>query len=154
MSRELLEHVIEKADAGRDLCSAVAVEIDPTGDPGFLSIAFDRRYPHDILLECRACGGVLLTTSASGFHKSGAGCPKLDPGSAHLTSQFPEKLPTPQFFRSSLPAASDSEETHGSFRQHSVARHDNSLPAQGQPSRGRRGWPGHDGPDGGQVECA
>ena len=53
---ELLEHVIEKADAGRDLRGAAAVEIDPAGDPGFLGVAFDRRHPHDTLLECRACG--------------------------------------------------------------------------------------------------
>ena len=47
---KLLEHVIEKADAGRDLGGAGAVEIDPAGDLRLLGVAFDRRHPHDALL--------------------------------------------------------------------------------------------------------
>ena len=43
---ELLEHVVEKADAGRDLGRAGAVEIDPALDPRLLGVALDRRDPH------------------------------------------------------------------------------------------------------------
>src|SRR5712671_6207960 len=87
VSRELLEHVIEKTDAGRDLCGTGAVEIDPAGDSGFFGIAFDGGDPHDTLLERRTCGGVLLTTSTSGFHNRALGVPSLtpDPPNLHLS---------------------------------------------------------------------
>ena len=48
---QLLEHVIEKADAGRDLGRTAAVEIDLAADPGFLGVAFDPRHAHDALLR-------------------------------------------------------------------------------------------------------
>jgi hypothetical protein len=44
--RDLLDHVIEKADPSRDLGRADAIEIDPTLDPRFLGVALDRRDPH------------------------------------------------------------------------------------------------------------
>ncbi len=42
---ELLDHMVEEADAGRDLVGAGAVEIDGGGDRGFLGPALDRRPP-------------------------------------------------------------------------------------------------------------
>ena len=45
---QLLQHVVEKADAGRDLGRAGAVEIDPALDPRLLGVALDRRDPHRI----------------------------------------------------------------------------------------------------------
>ena len=41
VARELLQHVVEKADAGRDVVLAGAVELDGGGDPGLLGVAFD-----------------------------------------------------------------------------------------------------------------
>ena len=68
MPGELFEHVIEKPDAGRDLCGAAAVEIHSAGDPGFLGVAFDRRHPHDTLLEGPHLRHILVTTFARAFH--------------------------------------------------------------------------------------
>src|ERR1700731_2649713 len=45
---ELVEHVVEKADAGRDLGRAGAVERDPALDLGLLGLALDRRDPHGL----------------------------------------------------------------------------------------------------------
>src|SRR4029077_13196325 len=42
---KLLQHVVEKPDAGRHLGSTAAVEFDPTADLGLLGVAFDRRHP-------------------------------------------------------------------------------------------------------------
>src|SRR3546814_12682702 len=43
MSRELFEHMIEKADAGRDGVTAGAVEVDGHVDRGFARLAADGR---------------------------------------------------------------------------------------------------------------
>ena len=48
MPRQEIEHVVEKADAGRDLRRAFAVEIDRHVDIGFLGGAFDRAFAHDL----------------------------------------------------------------------------------------------------------
>ena len=39
VARQLVEHVVEKADAGRDRRRAAAVEVDRDGDVGFLGLA-------------------------------------------------------------------------------------------------------------------
>jgi hypothetical protein len=44
MARELLEHVIEEADAGIDVVFPVAVEIERDEDVGLLGLALDGRY--------------------------------------------------------------------------------------------------------------
>src|ERR1019366_9847954 len=41
VARELLQHMVEKADAGRDFGQAGAVEIDADGDIGFLGFSRD-----------------------------------------------------------------------------------------------------------------
>ena len=41
VARQLLEHVVEKADAGRDVVAAGAVEIDGTADLGLPRHALD-----------------------------------------------------------------------------------------------------------------
>src|SRR3546814_6358697 len=46
MSRELFEHMIEKADAGRDGVTAGAVEVDGHVDRGFARLAGDGRGAH------------------------------------------------------------------------------------------------------------
>ena len=43
MARELFEHMVEKADPGRDLGGADAVEIDAALDLRLLGVALDRR---------------------------------------------------------------------------------------------------------------
>src|SRR5439155_9686619 len=43
---QLIEHVVEKADAGRDLGRTAAVEIDPALDPRLFGVALDRCDPH------------------------------------------------------------------------------------------------------------
>ena len=43
VARELLQHMVEKADAGRDLGTARAVEIDRDADLGFLGLALTLR---------------------------------------------------------------------------------------------------------------
>src|SRR6476659_2135567 len=45
MARELLDHVIEEADAGLDCIGAAAVEVDGRGDGGLLGAALDGRAP-------------------------------------------------------------------------------------------------------------
>ena len=47
--RELLQHVVEKPDPGRDLGRAGAVEIDPPLDPRLPRVPLDRRDPHIVL---------------------------------------------------------------------------------------------------------
>ena len=46
MPRQQIEHVIEEADAGRDLRAAGAVEIDFDLDVGFLGLALDGGFAH------------------------------------------------------------------------------------------------------------
>src|SRR5262249_44618335 len=65
---ELLEHMIEKADTGRDLCDPGTVEIDAAGNPSLLGIALDRRHPHHALLEGRARGDGVEPPLARGSH--------------------------------------------------------------------------------------
>ena len=49
MAGELLQHVVEEADAGRDVVGAGAVEIDGGRDLGLLGLARDGRLPlHEI----------------------------------------------------------------------------------------------------------
>ena len=136
---QLLEHVVEKADAGRDLGDAGAVEIDATGDLGLLGVAFDRRHPHRASprgprLRRRRCINFTdwLPLLAPGLTSRSACCP--DPCRLHL----------------SRPGAF--EEPHGTIRQDRLARHDDPVRAQERPGRDRRRRPGLNGPDGGQVE--
>ena len=68
---ELLQHMVEKADAGRDLGRAGAVEIDAAGDPGFLGVAFDLATRTSTLLDRprlrrRPCNNIL----ARGCHSA------------------------------------------------------------------------------------
>ena len=44
-----IEHVVEKADPGRDRCRAAAVEIERDRDVGFVGGAFDRSFAHACL---------------------------------------------------------------------------------------------------------
>ena len=46
MARQKLEHVVEKADAGRDRASPAAVDVDHDLDIGFLGGAIDRPFAH------------------------------------------------------------------------------------------------------------
>ena len=48
VARELLEHMIEEADAGRDLIGAGAVEVDLDRDVGFARLAVDRGGAHGL----------------------------------------------------------------------------------------------------------
>jgi hypothetical protein len=50
MFRELLEHVIKKTDAGRNLGGTSAIEIHSAVNARFLGIAFDARYPRHVHL--------------------------------------------------------------------------------------------------------
>ena len=88
---ELFEHVIEKADARRNLCGAAAVEIHSAGDPGFLGVAFDRRHSHDALLQGPRPRHTLVTTFASTFHwgHPHRGIPRLTPTPPNLHLSFP-----------------------------------------------------------------
>ena len=52
VARELLQHVVEKADAGRDVAGAAAVEIDGGADRGLARLALDARRP-DFFLRFR-----------------------------------------------------------------------------------------------------
>src|ERR1700682_5324089 len=45
MARKLLQHVVEEADAGRDVALAGAVEVDGRGDVGLLGFARDSCLP-------------------------------------------------------------------------------------------------------------
>ena len=59
---ELVEHVVEKTDAGRDLGGSAAVEIDPALDLRFFGVALDRRDPHRCSPDWAAAD-----SAASGF---------------------------------------------------------------------------------------
>ena len=48
MPGELLQHMVEKADAGRDFGEARAVEIDADRDLGFLGLARDGAFAHEL----------------------------------------------------------------------------------------------------------
>jgi hypothetical protein len=48
VARQQIEHMVEKADAGRDRRHAGAVEIDRDLDVGFLGGALDRAFAHDV----------------------------------------------------------------------------------------------------------
>src|SRR6266478_3560900 len=66
---QLLEHVVEKTDPGRDLRGTAAVEIDPALDPRLFRVALDRRDPHRNSPKWQppaAPYGALLTRSARG----------------------------------------------------------------------------------------
>ena len=54
MARKLLDHVIEKADAGRDLVASGAVEVDARRNAGLLGLAFDARLAHGALYSRKA----------------------------------------------------------------------------------------------------
>ena len=59
---QLLQHVIEKADAGRDVVGARAVEIDGRGDLGLLGLARDRGLPlHGISPPARRIANRLIS---------------------------------------------------------------------------------------------
>ncbi len=47
MAGQQIEHVVEKADAGRDIGHAGAVEVHGDLDVGFLGLALDRRRAHE-----------------------------------------------------------------------------------------------------------
>ncbi len=47
MPRQKIEHVIEKADSGRDIGLAGAIQIDRHLNVGFLGFSFDRRRAHE-----------------------------------------------------------------------------------------------------------
>src|SRR5207248_11058424 len=74
--RQLLEHVIEKADPGRDFGGAATVESDAALDPRLLGVALDRRDPHLMSpsrcprTESRGPGRRLLTRSAQIHHRA------------------------------------------------------------------------------------
>ena len=51
---DLVEHVVEEADAGGDLGRAGAVEVDVDLDRGLLGLALDRGAAHRKLLQHRA----------------------------------------------------------------------------------------------------
>ena len=46
MAGEEIEHMVEKADAGRDIGHAGAIEVHGDLDVGFLGLALDRRGAH------------------------------------------------------------------------------------------------------------
>src|SRR5208283_2004686 len=46
MTRELIEHMIEEADAGRDVGRARSVEVDADLDARLLGFAYDRALAH------------------------------------------------------------------------------------------------------------
>src|ERR1700738_979109 len=75
------------------------------------------------LLQSRACGGVLLSTSPAGCHcrPEAASCSAC----RHSRSGLHHKLPG-----TSEPKDRTSEETHGPFPQDRVARYDDPLSAQ------------------------
>ena len=55
MPGELLDHVVEEADPGRDVVGAGAVEIDGGRDRGLLGAAVDRRPAgFDVILRASA----------------------------------------------------------------------------------------------------
>src|SRR6476620_11510498 len=57
MPRELLDHVIEEADAGLDRIGAAAVEVDSRGNVGLLGAALDGRGPLRLGCGWRMHGG-------------------------------------------------------------------------------------------------
>ena len=50
MARELLDHVIEEADAGGDIELAGAIEVDRDVDGGLVGLAGDAGFTHDAAL--------------------------------------------------------------------------------------------------------
>ena len=56
VARELLQHVVEEADAGRDVIGAGAVEIDGRLDLGLLGGAIDGGLPLHGVLPCLHAG--------------------------------------------------------------------------------------------------
>src|SRR6202022_3928451 len=61
------------------------------GDPGFLGVAFDRRHPHDALLQRPRPRHILVTTFARTFHWGHPRCgtPRLTPTPPSLHLSFP-----------------------------------------------------------------
>ena len=55
MTREQIQHVIEKADPGRDRGGAVAIEIDRNLDVGLLGLSLDRSLAHEKPVSSRVC---------------------------------------------------------------------------------------------------
>ena len=51
MARELIEHVVEKADAGRNVRLARTVEIDRDLDRGLVGLARNDAFAHDLPFE-------------------------------------------------------------------------------------------------------
>src|SRR4051794_18725042 len=57
MAGQLLQHMVDEADAGLDVIDAAAVEIDARLDLGLGGLAFDAGLAHGLLTLC--CGGSL-----------------------------------------------------------------------------------------------
>ena len=72
MTRQLIEHMIEKADAGRDVGNARPVEIEADLDARLLGLAYDCALAHGDSEASRSlCAGVIASPVALG-HKNGA----------------------------------------------------------------------------------
>ena len=56
MARELVEHVVEEADAGRDVRLAGAVEVDGDVDRGLVGFARNGAFAHGLAFEWQSFG--------------------------------------------------------------------------------------------------
>src|ERR1700722_841774 len=72
MTRQLIEHMIEKADAGRDVGDARSIEVEADLDARFLGLAYDCALAHGDFFIPQPLWAALIASRAPLGHQNGA----------------------------------------------------------------------------------